>query len=47
MHDCEALLTSPVAEYGIGYNGRIYTQESLVSDSALLNSICRYYTENN
>lgn len=45
MHDCEALLTSPVAEYGIGYNGRVYTQENLASDSKLLETVCRYYTE--
>lgn len=46
MHDCEALLTSPVAVHGIGYNGRIYTQESLMSDSHLLEAVCRYYTQN-
>lgn len=45
MRDCKALLTSSVTEFGIGYNGHIYTQKSLINDPNLLTSICRYYTE--
>lgn len=42
--DCESLLLSPVAEQGIGFKGRIYTQNELSDNSNLLKKICDYYT---
>lgn len=45
ISDCAALITSNVAENGIGFQGRIYTREMLVEDDDLVKRVCEYYTE--
>lgn len=45
LSDCSALITSNVAENGIGFKGRIYTRDVLLKNDALVNEICDYYTQ--
>lgn len=45
INDCAALITSNVAENGIGFQGRIYTRDTLIKDPDLVDDICEYYTK--